>query len=203
SRAAAHPQRLPQRSADLRPAGDPVGDLHGPAGVHHLHRARLGHLRLERSADDLPARLAVLELREDLPDQPARRLVPAELGDHLAHLGAGPGALELAGRLRVRTAARTGEEGAVLHRHRDDDDPRADHDDPAVLDLQRTGLGGHVPAAHRAAVLLQRLHIFLVRQFVTRIPYEMDEAAQIDGLGHFGIYARLILPMMTPILIAI
>lgn len=46
-------------------------------------------------------------------------------------------------------------------------------------------------------------NIFLVRQFVTRIPYEMDEAAQIDGLGHFGIYARLILPMMTPILIAI
>lgn len=46
-------------------------------------------------------------------------------------------------------------------------------------------------------------NIFLVRQFVTRIPYEMDEAAQIDGLGHFGIYLRLILPMMTPILIAI
>lgn len=46
-------------------------------------------------------------------------------------------------------------------------------------------------------------NIFLVRQFVTRIPYEMDEAAQIDGLGHFGIYTRLILPMMTPILIAI
>src|SRR5699024_12442449 len=38
---------------------------------------------------------------------------------------------------------------------------------------------------------------------VTRIPYEMDEAASIDGLGFFGIYARLILPMMTPILIAI
>ena len=46
-------------------------------------------------------------------------------------------------------------------------------------------------------------NIFLVRQFVTRIPYEMDEAASIDGLGFFGIYARLILPMMTPILIAI
>lgn len=46
-------------------------------------------------------------------------------------------------------------------------------------------------------------NIFLVRQFVTRIPYEMDEAAQIDGLGTFGIYTRLILPMMTPILIAI
>lgn len=46
-------------------------------------------------------------------------------------------------------------------------------------------------------------NIFLVRQFVTRIPFEMDEAAQIDGLGYFGIYTRLILPMMTPILIAI
>lgn len=46
-------------------------------------------------------------------------------------------------------------------------------------------------------------NIFLVRQFVTRIPYEIDEAASIDGLGFFGIYARLILPMMAPILIAI
>lgn len=46
-------------------------------------------------------------------------------------------------------------------------------------------------------------NIFLVRQFVTRIPYEMDEAASIDGLGFFGIYVRLILPMMAPILIAI
>lgn len=46
-------------------------------------------------------------------------------------------------------------------------------------------------------------NIFLVRQFVTRIPYEMDEAAQIDGLGFFGIYVRLMLPMMVPILIAL
>lgn len=46
-------------------------------------------------------------------------------------------------------------------------------------------------------------NIFLVRQFVTRIPLEIDEAAAIDGLGFFGIYWRLILPMMLPILIAI
>ncbi len=46
-------------------------------------------------------------------------------------------------------------------------------------------------------------NLVLVRQFVTRIPYEMDEAASIDGLGFFGIYVRLILPMMSPILIAI
>jgi multiple sugar transport system permease protein len=46
-------------------------------------------------------------------------------------------------------------------------------------------------------------NIFLVRQFVTRIPYEMDEAAQLDGLGFFGIYRRLILRMMFPVLMAL
>jgi multiple sugar transport system permease protein len=46
-------------------------------------------------------------------------------------------------------------------------------------------------------------NIFLVRQFVTRIPYEIDEAAQIDGLGYFGIYWRLMLRMMFPIAMAL
>ncbi|MFD6136445.1 carbohydrate ABC transporter permease [Isoptericola sp. NPDC056618] len=46
-------------------------------------------------------------------------------------------------------------------------------------------------------------NVFLVRQFVSRIPSEMDEAAQVDGLGYFGIYRRIVLPMMWPILTAI
>lgn len=46
-------------------------------------------------------------------------------------------------------------------------------------------------------------NVFLVRQFVSRLPYELDEAAQVDGLGFFGIYRRIILPMMWPILTAI
>lgn len=46
-------------------------------------------------------------------------------------------------------------------------------------------------------------NVFLVRQFVSRLPYELDEAAQVDGLGFFGIYSRIILPMMWPILTAI
>lgn len=46
-------------------------------------------------------------------------------------------------------------------------------------------------------------NVFLVRQFVSRISSEMDEAAQVDGLGYFGIYRRIILPMMWPILTAI
>jgi multiple sugar transport system permease protein len=46
-------------------------------------------------------------------------------------------------------------------------------------------------------------NIFLIRQFVTRLPVEMDEAAMVDGLGYFGIFRRIVLPMMTPVLIAI
>jgi len=46
-------------------------------------------------------------------------------------------------------------------------------------------------------------NVFLVRQFVARLPSEYDEAAQMDGLGYFGIYRRIFLPMMWPILTAI
>lgn len=46
-------------------------------------------------------------------------------------------------------------------------------------------------------------NVFLLRQFITRIPTELDEAAQIDGLGFFGIYARIILPLIKPALVAV
>jgi multiple sugar transport system permease protein len=46
-------------------------------------------------------------------------------------------------------------------------------------------------------------NVFLLRQFIARIPTELDEAAQLDGLGFFGIYSRIILPMIKPALIAI
>jgi len=46
-------------------------------------------------------------------------------------------------------------------------------------------------------------NIFLLRQFIARIPVELDESAQIDGLGFFGIYRRIILPLIKPALIAI
>ena len=46
-------------------------------------------------------------------------------------------------------------------------------------------------------------NVFLLRQFIARIPTELDEAAQLDGLGFFGIYWRIILPLIKPALIAI
>jgi multiple sugar transport system permease protein len=46
-------------------------------------------------------------------------------------------------------------------------------------------------------------NIFLMRQFITRIPNELDESAQVDGMSYFGIFARIVLPLMKPVLIAV
>ncbi|MDP9933748.1 multiple sugar transport system permease protein [Paenarthrobacter nicotinovorans] len=42
--------------------------------------------------------------------------------------------------------------------------------------------------------------IFLLVQFFRAIPRELDEAARIDGLGHVGIFYRVILPLSKPAL---
>lgn len=42
--------------------------------------------------------------------------------------------------------------------------------------------------------------IFLMRQFILGIPVELDEAARIDGMGAFGIYRFIILPLIKPCL---
>jgi len=40
--------------------------------------------------------------------------------------------------------------------------------------------------------------IFLMRQFILQIPTEYDEAARLDGLGYFGIWRRIIVPLSMP-----
>jgi len=47
----------------------------------------------------------------------------------------------------------------------------------------------------------QAFFIFLMIQFIHGIPRELDEAAEIDGAGKFGIFFRIILPLLTPALI--
>jgi multiple sugar transport system permease protein len=44
--------------------------------------------------------------------------------------------------------------------------------------------------------------VFLMVQFIRGIPREIDEAARIDGCGHWKIFSRLILPLMLPALAA-
>lgn len=46
-------------------------------------------------------------------------------------------------------------------------------------------------------------NIFVIRQFIARIPTSLDDAAKLDGLGPLGIYWRIILPQIMPILVVI
>jgi multiple sugar transport system permease protein len=52
-----------------------------------------------------------------------------------------------------------------------------------------------------ALVVLQSFSafgVFLMRQFYLGIPNELNEAARIDGLNEYGIWARIILPLAMP-----
>lgn len=46
-------------------------------------------------------------------------------------------------------------------------------------------------------------NIFLLRQYFMSIPFELDDAARIDGCGHWGIFWRIILPLSKPALGAV
>lgn len=46
-------------------------------------------------------------------------------------------------------------------------------------------------------------NIFLVRQFMSGIPKDFDEAARIDGAGPFKIFARVLVPMCRPVMTAV
>ncbi len=46
-------------------------------------------------------------------------------------------------------------------------------------------------------------NIFLLRQFFMTIPYELDEAARLDGAGHLQILWRVLLPLSKPALATI
>lgn len=59
----------------------------------------------------------------------------------------------------------------------------------------------HLADTHLALILMQAFSafgVFLVRQAYLAIPRELSEAARIDGLGEFGIYCRVMLPLVKP-----
>jgi multiple sugar transport system permease protein len=47
------------------------------------------------------------------------------------------------------------------------------------------------------------LYTFLARQFYVSVPNELAQAARVDGLGEFGIFWRIMTPLIKPALITI
>lgn len=47
----------------------------------------------------------------------------------------------------------------------------------------------------------QAFFIFLIMQFIQGIPRDLDEAAKIDGCSIYGIFLRVIMPLLAPALI--
>ncbi|ELK48457.1 carbohydrate ABC transporter permease [Halobacillus sp. ACCC02827] len=47
------------------------------------------------------------------------------------------------------------------------------------------------------------ISIFILTQFMQEIPKSLEEAAKMDGCTHFGVFWRVILPMLTPALMTV
>ncbi|MCC3374825.1 carbohydrate ABC transporter permease [Cohnella sp. REN36] len=48
----------------------------------------------------------------------------------------------------------------------------------------------------------QATYIFMMRQFFINFPRELEEAAELDGLGRLGMFLRVVLPLAKPALAA-
>lgn len=59
----------------------------------------------------------------------------------------------------------------------------------------------HLTDSHLGLILMHTFTafgVFLIRQFYVGIPNELIEAARIDGLSEYGIWARIMLPLSKP-----
>ena len=50
-------------------------------------------------------------------------------------------------------------------------------------------------------LLFNAYGIFLFRQFYLDFPRELEEAAELDGLGRFGTFIRIVLPLSRPVIV--
>ncbi len=52
-------------------------------------------------------------------------------------------------------------------------------------------------------IMINGYGVFLIKQFMAGIPDSYIEAAKLDGLGYFGIYRRIMLPLCKPPLVTL
>lgn len=62
---------------------------------------------------------------------------------------------------------------------------------PLIIPAWFAGAGGGI------------LNVFLLRQFFLTIPYELDEAAYVDGANPWTVYWKIVLPLSKPALVVV
>ncbi len=73
---------------------------------------------------------------------------------------------------------------------------------PQYLWYQKLGwVGSYKPLIIPFWFAIQGFFVYLMMNFINGIPKELDEAAKIDGCSYFGIFCKIIFPLMTPSLI--
>ena len=73
---------------------------------------------------------------------------------------------------------------------------------PQYLWYQRLGwVGSYLPLIVPYFFAVQGFFVYLMMNFIDGIPFELDEAAKIDGCSRYGYYVRVILPLITPAMI--
>lgn len=73
---------------------------------------------------------------------------------------------------------------------------------PQYLTIQKMGLLNTIPALFIPG-LFSAFGTFLMRQFFMSLPKDLEDAARIDGCGHFRIYWTIMLPLVKSGLIAL
>lgn len=73
---------------------------------------------------------------------------------------------------------------------------------PQYLWYQKLGwVGSYLPLIVPYWFATQGFFVYLMSNFIGGIPRDLDEAAKIDGCSTYGIYLRIILPLIVPALI--
>lgn len=73
---------------------------------------------------------------------------------------------------------------------------------PQYLWYQKLGwVGSFIPLIVPYFFAIQGFFVYLMMNFIEGIPTELDEAAKIDGCSYYGIFVRIILPLIKPALI--
>lgn len=73
---------------------------------------------------------------------------------------------------------------------------------PQYMWFRRLGwVGTYFPMILPYFFAIQGFFVYLIMNFIQGVPKELDEAAKIDGCSFYGIYFRIILPLIVPAMI--